>query len=69
MGWATRVERLKKLISCRTRAGKPARNRSSGRDRLWWEDNIKIIWESVCEVVDWIKLAQNRTSSEPRCTR
>jgi hypothetical protein len=36
-------------------------NRTLGRLRLRWEDNIKIDLQEVgCEVMDWIELAQDK---------
>jgi len=41
--------------------GNPERNRSVGRHRRIWEDNIRIdLREIVWETVDWIHLAQDR---------
>jgi len=44
----------------RVLVGKPEGNRLLGRPRLKWENDIKMyIKGMVCEVVDWIQLAQN----------
>ena len=40
---------------------KPEGNRTLGRPRLRWEDNIKMdVKEVGCEGMDWIDLAQDR---------
>jgi len=45
----------------RVLVGKPEGNKSLGRPRSRWEDNIKIDLQEVgCEGVDWIELAQDR---------
>jgi len=31
-----------------------------GRPRRRWEDNIKMVFEMECWVMDWSELAQNR---------
>jgi hypothetical protein len=41
--------------------GKPKRKRQLGRPRHRWEDNIQMdIKEIVCDVGDWIRVAQDR---------
>ena len=41
--------------------GKPEGNRSLGRPRRRWEDNIKMdLHEVGCGDMDWIELAQDR---------
>ena len=41
--------------------GKPKGERSLGRPRLRWEDNIKLNLQEVgCGGMDWIELAQSR---------
>ena len=41
--------------------GKAEGKRQLGRPRLRWEENIKMeIREVVCEIMDWIELAQDR---------
>ena len=43
--------------------GKPERNRTSGRPRLRWEDNVKMHLQEVVKVCgDWMELAQDRDS-------
>ena len=45
----------------RVLVGKPDGNRSLGRPRHRWEDNIKVdLCEVGCGGVDWIRLAQDR---------
>ena len=45
----------------RVLVGKPEGNKPLGRPRRWWEDNTKVdLQEVVCEVMDWIELAQDR---------
>jgi hypothetical protein len=45
----------------RVLVGKHEGKRSLGRPRRRWEDNIKMeLQEVVCEVTDWIDVAQNR---------
>jgi len=45
----------------RVLVGKPEGKRPLGRPRRRWEDNIKMDLQEVgCEVMDWIKLAQDR---------
>jgi len=47
----------------RVMVGKPEGKRPLGRPRRRWEDNIKMdIQEMECGVIDWIELAQDRTS-------
>jgi len=42
---------------------KPERKRHLGRHKYRWEDSITVdIRARVCEVVDWICLAQDRTN-------
>jgi hypothetical protein len=42
-------------------AGKPEGNRSLGRSRLEWEDNIKVELKEIgWEDLDWIHVAQDR---------
>jgi hypothetical protein len=41
--------------------GRPEGNRSLGRPRNRWEDNIKVDLQEVgCVAMDWIELAQDR---------
>jgi len=43
--------------------GKTERNRSLGRPRPRWEDNIKMdLQEMECGFMDWIDLAEDRDS-------
>jgi hypothetical protein len=43
--------------------GKPKRKKPLGRTRRRWEYNIKMDLQEVgCDVMDWIKLAQDRDS-------
>ena len=45
----------------RVLVGKPEGNKPLGRPRRWWEVNTKVdLQEVVCEVMDWIELAQDR---------
>ena len=45
----------------RVLVGKPEGNRSLGRPRHRWEDNIKMdLWEVGCGGVDWIGLSHDR---------
>ena len=47
----------------RVLVGKPEGNRSLGRPRHRWEDNIKMYLHEVgCGSVDWIVLAQDMDS-------
>jgi hypothetical protein len=48
--------------------GKPEGNRSLGRPRCRWEDNIKTDFQKVrCGGMDWIGLAQDRDKSFINC--
>ena len=41
--------------------GKPEGQRSLGRHRRRWEDNVKVDFQEVgCGVMDWIELTQDR---------
>jgi len=62
MRWAGHVARMREM---RNRynifVGKPKGNRSRGKPRCSWEDNIRIyIREIVWEGVDWIHLLRYR---------
>ena len=46
---------------CRVLVGKPEWKKPLGRPRRRWEYNIKMdLWEVVCGVMGWIKLARDR---------
>jgi len=46
--------------------GKPEGKRPFGSSRHRWEDNIRMdLRETGCEGVDWIHVAQDRTSGGP----
>jgi len=62
MRWAGHFARMEKRRDLyRVLVGKPEGNKSLGRPRSRWEDNIKIDLQEVgCEGVDWIELAQDR---------
>jgi hypothetical protein len=46
---------------CRILVGKPEGNRTSGRPKRRWEDNIKTDLQEVgCESMEWIDLALDR---------
>jgi len=52
---------VNKLAQYRVLVGKPEGNRSLGRPRRRWEDNIKMdLQEGVSGGMDWIKPAQDR---------
>ena len=52
---------MNKLAQYRVLVGKPEGNRSLGRPRRRWEDNIKMdLQEGVSGGMDWIKPAQDR---------
>jgi hypothetical protein len=62
--WAGHVARMgEKRNVCRLLVGKPEGKRPLGRPRRRWIDNIKMdILEIGLSVVDWIGLAQDRSS-------
>jgi hypothetical protein len=62
MRWAEYAARMgKKRNAYRILMGKPAGNRSLGRSRRRWVDNVKIdLREIGWGGMDWIDLAQNR---------
>jgi len=59
MRWTGHVARTGERIGVyRVLVGKPEGNRSLGRTRGKWEDNIKMELQEVgCRCVDWIELA------------
>jgi hypothetical protein len=60
MRWAEHVVHIVERIGMyRVLVGKPEVKRPLGRDRHRWENNIKMNLQEV-EVMDWIKLAQDR---------
>jgi hypothetical protein len=61
MMWAGHVARMEKRNVYRLLVGKPEGNRSLGRPRRRWIDNIKMdLLEIGWGGVDWIGLAQGR---------
>jgi hypothetical protein len=49
----------------RVLVGKPEGQRTMGRPRRRWEDNIKMDFQDVeCGSMDWIELAQVQTVGE-----
>jgi hypothetical protein len=64
MRWAGHVARMgEKRNAYRILVGKPEGKRPLGRPRRRWADNIKLdLREIGWDGVDWIDLAQDRTS-------
>ena len=62
MRWVGHAERMRgKRVVYRVLVEKLEGNRSLGRPRRRWEDNMKIVLQEVgCGGMDWIELAQNR---------
>jgi hypothetical protein len=62
MIWAGHIARMGEGRGVfRVLVGKPEGKRPLGRPRRRWDDNIKMdIQEVVCDVMDWIELAQDR---------
>jgi hypothetical protein len=62
MSWTGHVERIGELGSaCSILVGKSAGNRTVGRPRRRWEDNIKMDLKEIClEYVNWLHLDQDR---------
>jgi hypothetical protein len=62
MRWAGHLRRMGKRRGLyRVLVGKPEGNRSRGRPRRRWEDNIELDLQEVgCGRMDWIELAQDR---------
>ena len=60
--WAGYVARMDQFRNaCRVIVGKPKSKRLLGRQKLRWEDNIKIdLREVVCDPGEWIDLAEDR---------
>jgi hypothetical protein len=61
MRWTGYVARMwAKWNACRIQVGKPERNRSIGRPRLRWVDDIKMnLREIRWDGMDWIDLVQD----------
>jgi len=64
MRWAGHVARMGERRGVHSvLVGKPEGNRSLGKHRRRWEDNINMDLQEVgCECMDWIELAQDRDS-------
>jgi len=62
MSWAGDVASMRERISAyRVWVRRPEGNRSLGRPRHRWKDNIKMDLQEVgCGGMDWIELAENR---------
>ena len=62
MGWTGNVARMGEGRGVYSvLVGKPEGKRPLGRPRLRWKDNIKMdLQKMLCEVTDWIELAQDR---------
>jgi hypothetical protein len=63
MRWTGNVVRMGNRNAYRILMGKPDGKRPLRRRRHRWEDNIKMKFKDIgWDVMDWIHLAQNRTS-------
>jgi hypothetical protein len=62
--WVRYVARMGEMRNACILVGKSERKKLLERSMSTWEVNIKINFEvTVCEAVDWIRLAQERVSN------
>jgi len=62
MKWAKHVARMREIRNAyRSLLWKPEGNRQLGKPRRRWENDIRLdLMKTGCEVVDWMRLVQDR---------